>query len=736
MRALKPSLQPSSWQLNSSDLYYGVIMVMAPMLVAFGIIAGAVTVNEHFAINEMFFIGMGAIFLGMLTLALSNTHLLLSRLLFIVGLTALFVMMMDVFSVTWLPFAGIILVIIDTALAKGGGILSAAAVGGASWWLDQIGLRAYPLAGVLFILAVAGVCTWVALRTYRSALITAWDMERQTDEMLLEARERQADLAGVLKSLESTTELLEQANRKLSVARRQAEDAQRLKEQFAANVSHELRTPLNLILGFSEMLYMSPDVYGHIEWPPTLRRDVYQIYRASRHLLELIDDILDLSRYELTGFTLNKEPTDVSELLHNAVDMTTGLFRERPVKLELEVEPNLPILDIDRTRIRQVVLNLLSNARRFTEQGHVLVHAKRVEGDVIISVTDSGPGIPAGKINRIFEEFYQIDASLRRAHDGAGLGLAISKNFVQAHEGRIWVESEEGKGSTFSFSLPIPEIGTPTLYPKEMPELAPKQLANRTRIAIVDPDSAVAALVKRHLPQWDVMQADTLEQLAQKSITNPIELVIENVTPITARCTSEKQECERDWHNSVLQDTNDINSLDELSALPVIRCSLPSKAWLARELSVSACLNKPVTADQLTREVSKFGAIRQILVVDDDRGFCQLVERILGATPAHYFIRHAYDGEEGFRVMQEVRPDLVILDLIMPKMDGFQLLVQKSHNPTLADIPVLILSVTSAAEDALTGRGSRLTVDRAGGMTVPQVLRCLSGLAEALITEK
>ena len=712
----------SVWQTSYDELRKTIVIIVAFLLIALSIPAGALTVTSHDSPNNRFLLSMAVMLLGLATVALNTIRMNLARYVLVIASTGLFLAGMSVLPDIWLPFAGAALVFVGAALLSGGGLWSAIAIGAAAWWLNRAGVREYPLLQLAVCLAIDVCVSWGVVVVFRSALMLAWDTERQTDQMLVEARDRQASLSSVLKSLELTTSLLEQANRKLYIAHRQAEEAQRLKEQFAANVSHELRTPLNLILGFSEMLYMSPDVYGNLQWPPTLRRDIYQIYRSSRHLLEMIDDILDLSRFELAGFTLNKEPTDITSLLQGVNDITTGLFRDRPVKLEFQIELNLPLLDIDRTRIRQVILNLLSNARHFTERGRVLVQASRVEGDIVVSVSDTGPGIPADKLNRIFEEFYQVDNSLRRTHNGAGLGLAISQRFVQAHEGRIWVESEEGKGSTFSFSLPIPDIGIPTLYPKETPSLPPAWQASpdRSRIAVVDPDPAVAALVRRHVTHCEVLHADTLERLSEQINEQPVELVIQNVTPVSDGLLAEPQ----------------FDNLGELASLPIIRCSLPSKAWLANELSVAACLNKPVTTDQLIREINRLvpvnGPVNDILVVDDDRGFCQLVERMLSIAPCHYVVRHAYDGEEGLSAMHTRRPDLILLDLIMPNVDGFEMLARKSLDPNLAKIPVIVLSVTSAAEDALLRKGSRLTVDRAGGLKLPEVLRCLGGIANAL----
>src|SRR5262249_26531351 len=158
-----------------------------------------------------------------------------------------------------------------------------------------------------------------------------------------------------------------------------------------------------------------------VTWPPTLRRDIHQIYRSSQHLLAMIDDILDLSRFEMTGFGLNLEVVSLESLLSDTLDIATDLVRGRPLELRLVVSDDLPQLDVDRTRIRQVILNLLNNACRYTESGTIELRAIKSDQEVRVSVSDSGSGIPTNKLPYVFDEFYQVDYSLRRSHNGAGL---------------------------------------------------------------------------------------------------------------------------------------------------------------------------------------------------------------------------------------------------------------------------------------------------------------------------
>jgi signal transduction histidine kinase len=233
-------------------------------------------------------------------------------------------------------------------------------------------------------------------------------------------------------------------------------EASRLKSQFLANMSHELRTPLNSIIGFSKVLL------NRLDGDLTERQEAYvrSVHNSSRHLLELINGILDFSRIEAGKFEMRPEKVSLHVIVDECVESSLPLVRDKRVKIETDVPVDLPEIHADRTRIRQVVLNLLSNAIKFTATGRVLVQVRREPDALHVSVADTGIGISANDLARLFEPFQRLDNPLAQQADGTGLGLAISKKFVELHRGRIWAESRENQGSTFHFTLPLSAAAT------------------------------------------------------------------------------------------------------------------------------------------------------------------------------------------------------------------------------------------------------------------------------------
>jgi len=240
------------------------------------------------------------------------------------------------------------------------------------------------------------------------------------------------------------------------------QQADQLKSQLLANMSHELRTPLNSIIGFSSVILKGID--GEIN--ETQEQDVQQIYNAGQHLLGLINNVLDLSKIEADKMELSLTKVNLQAIIHEVVEITTALIKQKPVELIVDIPENIPVIEADSTRVRQILLNLLSNAVKFTNEGHIAIYARLYTGErgeeILIAVADSGIGIAPEDQIKLFEPFFQIQGMSSRPGSGTGLGLSICRHLVELHQGRIWVESSPGEGSTFTFTLPTSQPDRPT----------------------------------------------------------------------------------------------------------------------------------------------------------------------------------------------------------------------------------------------------------------------------------
>ncbi|MCB8947346.1 MAG: hybrid sensor histidine kinase/response regulator [Ardenticatenaceae bacterium] len=641
-------------------------------------------------------------------LSLSNQKPRLARHLLVWGLTAVLLFAMIFLPAPWLPFVGVLLIFCQAMLVQGSEFVTGTMMVGTAVYLSLAHNYPYPLAGVLTNLILAVLIAWLTIRALYTALDWLSKTQRRAEQLLDVTRSQQAELRSTVKSLQITNEARLQAERELLIANKQARESQRMKEQFAANISHEFRTPLSIILGFSEVMYLSPEVYGGQAMPPKLYRDVSQIYRNSRHLMSMIDDILDLSHFEMTGFTLNKEPTNLEPLMQESLSMVADLFRNDAVTLVADIEPELPLLELDRTRMRQVFLNLLNNACRFTEQGTVTLRAFRQEGELHIQVADTGPGIPEEQLARIFTEFYQVDYSLSRKHGGAGLGLAICHRFVQAHNGRIWVNSILGEGATFTIALPIEELSPGgRLYRTRSLEAQPSD--KLPPVFMIDSDPTVVSLVQRHLTEFDIVPLPDAADLAEQVAEQLPAAVVWNVAP------------------------GSVPPAPTLALpVPVISCSLPSRTWMADAFGALACLNKPINFELLNRLIDGLENVQNILVVDDNSGICQLVERGLSARPNPVTVRVAYDGESGLNAMRQQPPDLLLLDLIMPRLNGREVFDIMQQDELLANIPVVLLTATDFISEQFAGQTSQLVVQRSTMFQPIELLHCIQPIVKAL----
>jgi len=289
-----------------------------------------------------------------------------------------------------------------------------------------------------------GIAEW-ALESYRK--------ERETKDQLFDT---QQEIQRSYMRQKALAEQLQDTNTELESARASAIEAKNFRGQFLANMSHELRTPLNAIIGFSETMLNFPMMYENTTLPPAYKTDLGQIYASGRHLLQLINDILDLSRVDADKLDMEVEDVDLEPIFKGVLATAVGLVGDKPIKLKRETVADLPHVRGDSLRIRQVILNLLSNAAKFSDEGAITLGARDDgNGEVTLWVKDAGIGIPPQEIDNIFEEFRQGTSGRKKGRAGSGLGLAISRKLLNLMGGRIWAESTLGQGSTFYFTLPV-----------------------------------------------------------------------------------------------------------------------------------------------------------------------------------------------------------------------------------------------------------------------------------------
>lgn len=287
--------------------------------------------------------------------------------------------------------------------------------------------------------------------------ITEWALlnyrkQRQTNDELFDKREA---LQKSLKRAEVLSDTLRDANEQLESAKRSAEDAKEFRGKFLANMSHELRTPLNAIIGFSETMLQFPIMYDDVPLPPAYERDLSQIYASGRQLLHVINDILDLAKVDAGKLETHLTEVDVMPIINAVLSTAKGLLGQKPVRLDKDTPDVLPPVFVDETRFRQVLLNLYSNAVKYTDEGFIKLSTEIKGDELIVHVTDTGLGIDPEYHDKLFQEFQQARAGGRDARAGSGLGLAISKQLLDLMGGRIWMTSEVGKGSTFSFAVKL-----------------------------------------------------------------------------------------------------------------------------------------------------------------------------------------------------------------------------------------------------------------------------------------
>jgi signal transduction histidine kinase/CheY-like chemotaxis protein len=580
---------------------------------------------------------------------------------------------------------------------------------------------------MLMLAAFLCLVLWQFARVMISSASWSMDGYRRVRAELEEIRAQRQELLQVRDDFFLANKELARLNDRLAVMTQLAEEARNVKEEFVARVSHELRTPLNMVIGFSEVIMRSPQIYGDAI-PPALLADIDAIQRNSQHLSRLVDDILDLSQIEAGKMALTKEWVRVDEAIFEAVAAVRGLADTKGLGMEVDVQPDLPPVFCDGTRIRQVIINLLGNACRYTDKGKIAVQALIEDADLRIAVSDTGQGISEADQARIFKPFQQADTHLRKHRGGTGLGLAISKQFVEMHGGKMGLDSKLGEGTTFFFTLPLRAALDWNAAPEEARRwFSPYQAyEQRSRPAGLPPLKAP--------PRYVLLeQEDTLHRLFMRYLEN---IELHSVRTIADAIEEIRKRPAQALVVNVPSMDDEPGLVEQLGRLPygtpVISCWVPGKEEAARELGVVEYLIKPVSADDLVRVTRRGGENPQkILIIDDEPELLRLFVRMLSAIKPEHQIIQAMNGRRALQLMRQRKPDMIILDLMMPEMDGFQVLHEKSHDPRIRDIPVVVVSSLNPRGE--TAVSKIFSVTRGNGLSIHELLRCMEEVTRVLI---
>jgi PAS domain S-box-containing protein len=525
--------------------------------------------------------------------------------------------------------------------------------------------------------------------------------------------DRDRVLQGVFASARDVTEL-KLFEQRLQEKNRELEEASRMKSEFLANMSHELRTPLNAIIGFSEVL-----VDGLLgEMTDQQRGFIGDIFSSGKHLLSLINDILDLSKVEAGKMTLDLEPVQVSTLFTNSLSIIREKAAARDIRLVMDVPEELGSIRGDARKVKQIVYNLLSNAVKFTsEHGEVTLRATRVPRAEVgqisessmgrsfpladnefteflkISVTDTGMGISPEGLERLYAPFSQMDSGLSRKFEGTGLGLAMVKLLADLHGGAVAVESEVGKGSCFTVWLPFRPLEAKVLTPtKSMTALPVEALPGSLTALVVEDDYKSADLIRVQLQAegFTVLHASTAEMALVLAARQPLALI-----------TLDIRLPNMDGWEFLIQ----MKQTPALKHIPVVIISIVADPARGFALGAAAVMQKPISRQELYEALVGLGLFPlaqdkalKILVVDDDPKAVELIAvRMLSMAST---VLRAYGGREAIDAARRELPDLIVLDLMMPEVSGFDVVSALQENPDTVGIPILVVTAkTITAED-------------------------------------
>jgi len=510
----------------------------------------------------------------------------------------------------------------------------------------------------------------------------------------------------------------------LQKAKEKAEEANLIKTKFLANMSHELRTPMNTIVGYTEIL---EEEIKECDKVPHLLQDVKNVHIAAKHLLGTIDDILDVSKIEAGKMQVYVESFDLKILIQNTISTIQPLIVNKANALHFLCDKDIGKVHTDKTKIRQILFNLLSNASKFTDQGIITLEVEQ-DGDwVNIRISDEGIGMTKEQQANLFQPFAKIEALNTRKDGGTSLGLAISKHFVEMLSGTISVTSEFGRGSCFTVRLPSnltvekPSQASDNDPPQiRMPEIQPEGGV----LLVVDDDKNVRDLLDAYLSKvgYQVVAAnDGIEGLKLAKKIRPDAITLDVMMPGMDG-----------WE--VL---SKLKADPELAHIPVIMLTIMEDQEIGYSLGASEYLTKPVTRTQLINVLRKYRSEQApctVMVIEDDPSTREILVRMLNMVG--WQIIEAENGKTALQHLNTYKPDLILLDLMMPEMDGFEFIVQLRQHNTCASVPIVVLSAKDLTiEDRLWLNNRVQTVFQKGAYSRKELLAELRRLLVCAVSK-
>jgi signal transduction histidine kinase/CheY-like chemotaxis protein len=537
---------------------------------------------------------------------------------------------------------------------------------------------------------------WIAQRLAQHRNPSGPMLHPQSDGRWIQISERKTHDGGTVGVCTEVTEL-KRREQEVAAARDEAMRATQAKSQFLASMSHELRTPLNAIIGYSEMLQEEAEDLGQDRFLP----DLMKIREAGKHLLSLINDVLDLSKIEAGKMDVVVVEFEVADLLEQVHSVIAPLIAKNANVLKVICAPDLGTMRSDQTKLRQSLLNLLSNAAKFTDGGRITLTARRIadpDGDrVQFVVSDTGIGMTPEQLQGLFQAFSQARSSTSRDYGGTGLGLAITRHFCRMLGGDVAVESMPGKGSSFTLTLPaVCPAATPQVTTSSVPARPADALGT---VLIIDDEEPAHELLERELASagfYILHAAGGREGLKLAKQARPDVITLDIIMPDLDG-----------W--SVLKA---LKADPELCNIPVVLVTIMGDRDLGFALGAADYITKPLDRDLLMRAVGRHvrsGDRAQVLVVDDDPKTRDMLRRTL--QKAGWTVAEAANGCEALEALERAKPALVLLDLLMPGMDGFEVLERLNGDSTWREVPVIIVTakdLTPDDVDRLNGRVAKV----------------------------